>query len=269
MSQAPLRALLEAIAGRAGLIECLDEGVTDKREIERRLDKSRSTINRWLSDLRDADVITSEADGHQLTVVGKLAYEQYIDFEHRFTDIFNAKPLLVYLPTDLEFDVRILEGAEVLLSDEIAPQEPILRLEDMVRKAQTRTVQGSSPVVLPRYVDFFYEQIVDEGLEAEFVLETDVLEYLLSAYHEEVSEIMDTGRGTFTRVDGRGLPYGLAIVDEEGVWVGIYEPGGGLRGAIINTSKSAIEWGHEQYDEVRSRADVVDQSDIQLRSATC
>jgi predicted transcriptional regulator len=260
---------LEAIAGRAGLIECLDEGVTDKREIEERLNKSRSTINRWLSDLREADVITSEAEGHKLTVVGRLAYEEYVQFEERFSDIHNAKPLLVYLAPEVDFDVRILEGAEILLSDEIAPQEPILRLEDMVQKAQTRTIHGVSPVVLPRYVDFFHDQIVAEGLEAEFVLETDVMEYLLSAYHDEVTAVMETDRGTFTRVEGQGLPYGLAVVDDEGVWVGIYESGGGLRGAIINKSLDAIQWGHEKYDSVRQRAEVVDSSDVMLRGASC
>lgn len=269
MSQAPIRALLEAIAGRAGLIECLDEGVTDKREIEERLDKSRSTINRWLSDLREADVITSEAEGHELTVVGKLAYQEYVQFEERFSDIFNAKPLLVYLPTYVDFDIRILEGAEVLISDEIAPQEPILRLEDMVRKAETRTLQGVSPVVLPRFVEFFHDQIVAEGLEAEFVLETQVMEYLLSAYYDEVTDVMDSERGIFTRVEGQGLPYGLAVVDDEGVWVGIYEPGGGIRGAIINKSHAAIQWGHEKYSSVRARAEVVDQSDVMLRGASC
>lgn len=267
MDQAPIRALLEAIAGRARLIECLDEGVTDKREIEDRLNKSRSTINRWLSDLREADVITPEADGHQLTVAGKLAYQEYVRFEQRFSNIINAKPLLVYLPTDVDFDVRILEDAEVLISHEIAPQEPIHRLEDMVQKAETRTVHGISPVVLPRYVEFFYDQIVAEGLEAEFVFETEVMEYLLSAYHDEVTDVMETKRGSFCQVEGKALPYGLVVVDDEGVWVPIYESGGGLRGAIINTSPAAIHWGHEQYDTVRKRAEVLDQSDVMLRGA--
>lgn len=268
MSQGPTRALLEAIAGRAELIECLTEGITDKRDLEARLGKSRSTINRWLNALRQADVITPAAEGHQLTVLGTLAYEEYARFEHRFTGIVNAKPLLVYLPSDVEFGVEVLEDAEVLLSEEIAPLEPILRLEEMVQTAETRVLKAISPVILPRYVEFFHHQVMTNGFEVEFVLERQVMEYLLSAYNEELTAMLETGHGTFSRVEGSALPYGLVVIDQEGIWIGIYEPGGGLRGAIINTSQAAIEWAHDQYNNVRGRAEAVEQGDLMLRGAT-
>lgn len=268
MTRAPIRALMDAIAGRVELLDCLACGVTDKREIEDRIGKSRSTINRWLGNLQDADVITSEAEGYRLTAVGGLAYREFVEFENRYSALVNVRPLLSFLPADVDFDFRLLDGAEVLLSDEIAPHEPIHRLEDLVRKSKTRVVEGTSPVVLPRYVDFFHEQIISEGLEAEFVLETTVFEYLLTAYHDEVTAIMDSGRGRFWSLNDGGLPYAMAVVENEGVWIGVHDPSGGIRGAILNTSVTAVEWGREQYNGILEHAEAVDQSDVMLRSAS-
>jgi predicted transcriptional regulator len=259
---------MDAIAGRVELLECLSEGLTDKRDIEDRLGKHRSTIKRWLDDLQDADIIASEAEGYQITAVGELAYREYRQFEGRFSTLVNVRPLLAFLPADVELGFRLLEGAEVLLSDEIAPHEPIHRLEDMVRKSKTRVVEGTSPVVLPRYVDFFHQQIMTKNLEAEFVLESTVFEYLLTAYHDEVTDIMDSGRGRFWSLSDRGLPYAMAVVEDEGVWVGVHGPQGGIRGAIINVSEDAIEWGRDQYNSILERAEAVEPSDVMLRSAS-
>ncbi len=267
MERTPVRALLEVIAGRTGLLECLDEGVTDKRDIEDRLEKSRSTINRWLADFRDAGFITPEVEGHEVTLLGKLAYLEYRSFEQRFTSLHDAHPLLASLPSDVNIDMRLLEEAEVLVSHEIAPQEPILRLEDMVQRPEAMFVKRLSPVVLPRHVDFFYDQITNQGLQMEYVLENQVLEYVLTAYHQQVQEAMESGQADIRRLDGRGVPFGLAIVEDVGVWVGVYEPGGGLRGAIINDTVSAFEWAEETYEQSRSGSEIVEESDIMLRGA--
>lgn len=265
MSRAPKREFLDAIAGRAGLFECILGGETDKRALERRLSISRSTINRWLSDLQKADIIAEHGNGYHLTLSGRLAYQEYDRFDDRFSAIFNAKPVLRYLPDDVSIDMRLLVDAEIILSSEIAPQEPVLRLEDMVLKAETRTFQGISPVILPRYVEFFHAQIVNNGLEAEFVLEAEVMDYLISANRDDVAEIIESEGGTLARLQTMGLPFGLGIVDDEGVWVGVHEPGGGFRGAIINTSAAALEWAQELFAEIRNRADVIEKKDLLYR----
>lgn len=268
MTQTQVRAILNAIAGRVEILDCLSEGLTDLREIETSIGKSRSTTRRWLSNLEDVDVIASDPDGYRITAMGQLAYNQYRQFEHRYSDLVNARPLLKHLPADGRIDHRLLEDAEIVMSNEFAPQEPIRRLEDMVRKSSTQMVEGSSPVVLPRYVDFFHELILAEKLDAEFVLTAEVMDYLSTAYNDKVVEIVGTDRGTFWTLEGEGLPFALAVINNEGVWLGVHEAGGSIRGAIINTSSEAVEWGHEQYHGLRDRAEPVDSSDLMLRGGS-
>lgn len=268
MNRTPVRALLKAIAGREGILDCIAEGLTDKRSIEDRLGISRSSVTRWIGDLQDVDVITCEAQGLQITALGKLAYQEYDRLEHRFSDLINAGPLLKHLPSDIDLDLRVLEDAEVILSDEIAPLEPFRRLEDMVRNAEMANVRGCLPIVVPRFVDFFHAQIMAGDLEAEFVLKSGLLEYLMTAYHTEFVDLVESGRGTFWSIEGSGPPYALALVGEEGIWVGVHKPGDSFRGAIINTSQSAIDWGHEQYYRLRDSAAPVDRSDMMFRGGS-
>lgn len=268
MTQPQVRAMLNAIAGRVELLDCLAEGVTDKPDIVREIGKSRSTITRWLVELEEADLIRSDIDGYRITALGELAYREYHRFEQQYSDLVNARPLLKFLPADGRIEPRLLEGAEIVLSTEFAPQEPIRRLEDTVRRSNTRMFEGSSPVVLPRYVEFFHEMIISDDLDAEFVLTTELMEYLTMAYNAEVNDMMDSERGTFWSLEGDGLPYALAVIDDEAVWVGVHKAGGDIHGAIINTARGAIDWGREQYHRLRDRAEPVDPSDLMLRGGS-
>lgn len=268
MERTPVRNLLEAIAGRTGLLECLEEGLTDKREIEERLNKSRSTINRWLIGFRNAGIITPEAEGHEVTLFGRIAAREYRNVEQRFTSLNDARPLLTCFQQDVSIDMRLLEGAEVLESNEIAPHEPARRLEEMVRRSEDKVIKGFSPLILPRYIDFFHGQVTNRDLEVEFVFGNEVLEYLLMAYYADIQEIIGSDRARILRLEGVGEPFGLVIIDDVGVWVGIYEPGGALRGAIINSTDDAFEWARETYDRLRERTETIEESDIMLRSAT-
>lgn len=267
MDRPPKHEFLEAMVGRAPLLDSLVDGLSDRSTLEATLSRSRSTINRWLVELLEADVICETNGGYRLTLIGRLAYQEYDRFEKRFSAIYNAKPLLGYLPDDAAIDMRLLVDAEVLLSQEFAPQDPVIRLEDMIRTANTGTFRGITPVILIRFIEFFHDQIVTEGLRAEFVLEATAIDYLLSAFHDEISEIIETDRGTFAGLHDEKVPFGLGVIDGEAVWVGVYESGGGLRGAIINTSPAALEWGQEQFEHYRERAEVVEPKDLIYRGS--
>lgn len=264
MSDISVRGLLSVISNRVELLACLETGVTDKREIEDCLGKSRTTVNRWLNDLEESGLVSLQANQYELTLFGEIVYAQYRRIETQFDDLLQSKPLLKFLSPECGVDIRLIQHAEVLISTDIAPQEPVLRLEDLIENATTHQIKGISPVVLPRYIDFFSDQILHQDLEAEFVLEKDVMEYLVVSYNDIITDVMNSSRGSFARVE-TGLEYGLVIIDNEAVWVGIHEPGGGLRGAIINHAEPAIEWGLEQFERVQRRAEPITADDIVLR----
>lgn len=257
-------ALLQKVASRADVLECLYNGVSDSRVIEERIGVSRMTIYRALQELREFGLVAGE-NPPRLTLVGKLAYEQYKQVDQGLSNLIEVTPLLGHLSPDVELGPRVLNEAEVCLPQGGAPHDPVLRLEKLVQEAESKELKGFSPVVLPAYVRFFHKQIVERGFEAEFVVAFRPIEYLLVHHMREMTEVMETGRCTFYKLSGVKIPYGVVTVVGEGIWIGIYDSDEMLRGAIINKSPAAIRWGLEQYDHFQEQAELLDQKDLLLR----
>lgn len=256
MNEDQIRELLTAVSRRSGVIDCFLDDVTDKREIEDRLGISRTTVNRAFRQLENVDAIVAEGGKYRLTFLGKLAHQQYEDLEGSYETLVEAKSLLLYLPSDAHLDASVLDGVDVLESSDIAPHEPIRRLEAVVRNGET--VKGCFPVALPWFVDFFHEQVVEDGLVAEFIFPDRLVEYLLTAYNDEVSGIIGSGNGTIYRLsEDQVLPFGLVIVDDGLVWIGVYGEGNALRGAFVNTSEAAVAWCLDVFADSREAAEEV------------
>lgn len=51
------------------------------------------------------------------------------------------------------------------------------------------------------------------------------------------------------------LSFGLITVDNDAVWVGIYDDGGALHAALGNTTNGAVEWAREVYEQYKRQAD--------------
>jgi len=89
--------LLETIARRACVIQCLLDDRADKRELEAVLDVSRTTVDRAVSSLDDAGCIVYQDGKWEVTLLGKLAYNEYEQLAARYRGLTAAQPLLDHL----------------------------------------------------------------------------------------------------------------------------------------------------------------------------
>lgn len=251
MSGAISPSLLETVARRACVIEHLLEDHTDKRELEATLDVSRTTVDRAVSGLSDAECIGYQDGKWKVTLLGQLAYEEYEQLTVRYRALIAAQPLLLQLPLETPLDIRLLTDAEVLLAEPPAPHTPITKLENLLQRCEQ--IRGFSSVVLPRYIPLFYDHIIEQEADTGLILDNDLVEYLWTNYPDKMGAVLETDHGMMWRLDQK-LPFGLILIDEEIVWFAVYDEDGGLKGSIVNDSNDAVAWATEMFHSYRQQA---------------
>ncbi len=256
------RSVLEAIYRRTDLIDQLAEGVVDKRELTDQLDVSRATVDRAVRELESADLIERTEEGYALTLLGRLAHEEFRRFLERLESLHRARDQLEHLPPEFEIDPEVLVGATVMPSDQPMPHEPIKRLETLV--VESNRVIGYSPVIFPEFVSLFYREITEGGLTAELFLDEALIEGLWSNYAEQFREAITTEGCTLYQLPAaHGPPVGIALLDDVTVWIGIYDDGN-LQGMIVADSARAREWARERFDYYRDHArELSDSSELE------
>jgi len=246
--------LLETIAHRACVIQCLLDDRADKRELEAVLDVSRTTVDRAVSSLDDAGCIVYQDGKWEVTLLGKLAYNEYEQLAARYRGLTAAQPLLDHLSPETPIDVRLPTGAEVLLAEPPAPHAPVTQLEDLLNDSEQ--IKGLSSVILPTYVPLFYHHIVERGTDTDLVLDTELVEYLWASHPDEIDAVLETDNGIVWCLEQKP-PFGFVLIDEEVVWFAVYDEDGGLKGTIVNDSEAAVTWATEVFHSYRQQAERV------------
>ena len=241
--------LLKCLRKRESLIKYLIEDTTGKRALTEKLDVSRPTVDRAFRELEEIGFIESQGTDYRPTLYGQLAFEQYEMFTNTIDQLLKGEDMFIHLPPSRPIDYKVLEGAEIRSAPRHAPHEPLLQVRELVKPAHQIT--GLSPVVLPDLVRLFHEQIVENRVAAEFILQEPLIETITANYKNELDEVLESGRASF-RETNEMIPFGLLIIDDETVWVGIYDLEGSLQGTITNDSTDAVAWATEIYQSYRN-----------------
>ncbi|MFY4815000.1 helix-turn-helix transcriptional regulator [Haloarcula sp. AONF1] len=251
--------LLETVARRASVIKRLLENRADKRELEADLDVSRTTIDRAIRRLTDADCIVCQDGKWEVTLLGQFAYEEYEQLATGYRSLIVAQPLLDHLSPTTPVDMRVITDADVLLAEPPAPHEPVTKLEDLLQYCER--VKGLSSVVLPRYVSLFHHHIVDCGTDTNLIFGSELVGYLWTNHRDEMEMILKTDNAKVWETDQKPS-FGVVLIDEEVVWFAVYGSNGGLKGTIINDSDSAISWAIEVLQSYRQQSKMISLQDI-------
>lgn len=244
--------LLETVSSRSSVIEYLLEDRADKRELEEALDISRTTIDRAIRRLNEIDCITYREGKWEVTLLGELAYQEYVQSATRYVGLAEARPLLRHLPPETPMDARFLADAEISLAEPQAPHGLIAQLDDLFQGSEQ--IKGFSSVVLPRYVPLLNHHIVERGMDAELILDYDLIEHLCADYPKETIAVFEADNARVWRLDYKS-PLGLVLIDEEVVWFAVHDEDGGLKGSIINDNDNAVAWATEVFRSYRQQAD--------------
>jgi len=244
--------VFELFAKRRDLVETLAEEPLTQRELVARSSASQSTVSRALSSLRELHVVSRSAGTYELTPHGRLLLGTFRDYVRETEDLFRASPVVAALPSDVDLDAAVLDGATISRSKPHAPDAAIRPLIDV--KQEATRLRSCTPVVWTAMVRTVTEQIATNDLSAEIVMTEDVAEELSSLYANHQTAY-GTGRLRLYTLPGE-LPYGLSLTETPtetyaGITVRLESD---VWGTIVNTNEAAIDWVETRFDEVVERA---------------
>ena len=235
---------------RAGVFERLLEGSASRKELEKALDVSRATLHRIVTFLGEHDLVV-EDDDVSLTPLGRIVAREVTGYVDRMDAAGKLAPLLNesdFEAVSTPLDLSLLEDARVTLPKSGQPQLPAQRVVDIVDDAAF--VRGFGPVVMPIYVDVFHRRITD-GMQAELLVEPDVMEGLEGPYQEALAESLSSGNLDIAIHDA--LPFGLVITDSVVGLLG-YDHDDVLRIFVEADGAGLREWADAVYEEYREEA---------------
>jgi predicted transcriptional regulator len=240
--------LLQHLAHRGGVLQCIRDGVFDSQEIADQVDKSRSTVDRNLRILKDNDYVREHHNRYELTRFGEYALELYEFAE----PLGRAEQFIPYLPS--ETPITLLQDANIRQSGGTVPQRPIEHVEELIRAADQLKI--IAPAVIPSLIDALSERIRNDSLTIDIIMSGDVLEELWSTYSEELHSCLESKTCMLWQTDEE-LSFGLVIADDETVCLGVYDESMRLLGTITNSSVDALDWPLETFHEYRDASDEV------------
>ncbi|WP_336339392.1 helix-turn-helix transcriptional regulator [Haloarcula brevis] len=228
-----------------------------KPELVAALDRSRSTVDRAVGALREADLVERTGSEYVVTYAGRQAMVAYEGFRDRLDALHRAHPVLSALPADVDIDPAVLHDADVETASPSAPTAPTEQTVDVLDG--TTSFQGTGPAVFPRYVDIIESLWSDTAVDVELVVTDAVVESLDSA-HPDRRDTLEALSNVSLYVTGEPMPYAVWTADRaDGAVSGIVVyTETGIKGTINNDTEAMNEWAREKYEAYRRNARPLD-----------
>lgn len=247
--------LIQTLFKRKPVVNCLHEGVTDKREMVSALDISRPTVDRSIRDLEDQGVIERHDGEYQFTLYGLFVVNKFRNVLSTYETFIKVRPLLLSLPSESDLTMSVLEEAEVTVPHEYAPHEPLRYIEQEIEEADE--IKLILPTILPSQLEFFADQATNAGLEGELIVREEAVEVLLTAYADSLDAILAADSECRVWSTPNPTEYGVLVVDSSVVHIIGYSKDGGLTAVITNDSKAAVEWAENLFVQSRQGSNEV------------
>jgi predicted transcriptional regulator len=240
---------------RVDVFEQLNDGVTDKREIEEQLGVSRQTVSRAIDELETVGLIEYDhAEGYATTRLGDLNYDRYVRFAGETAKLSRAKRFLLDAQPPIELDFRIVSGGSISVSRLPDPEELVQEIEaTLVGGSHVKIV---SPIISRRFVDVFSRK-ADTDDEMDIVFDDGMYPYVSDKYGAELREwlLSENCRIYAVDIDVNAV---AAIIDDATVWLGVCDDSGGITTAVTNDEPEAVAWTQRLFETYRSNATRMD-----------
>ncbi|MEF8883048.1 MAG: tetratricopeptide repeat protein [Halapricum sp.] len=240
---------IELLDKRIEFVELLEGDPLHKPEIVERLDHSRSTVDRAISDLTEAGFVERVTEGFVTTPTGRLATERYRAFRSETASILAARDVLAALPPDADPPTSLLTNGE---SHPVAGSYELL-------EALVSTLDGATTyrALLPRVVDsrhlrLWHARAVGGDLTVSLVGRPSLVDRLCAEFPVLLDEL--SGTDSFSLTQNETPPYGLVLVERDGdpdrVFLLAYDDG--LAGYLTSTDREAVRWAERTIESIRA-----------------
>jgi tetratricopeptide (TPR) repeat protein/predicted transcriptional regulator len=256
----------ELVAKRVEFVELFEDGqCLEPREFVDRLDSSRSTVTRALSELRDAGLLQKTTTGYTATAAARMAVAEYRRYEATMASILRAGDLLEPISTDSLPSMDFLVGSKHQPVTDDAPFRPLETVADRVRGAEA--IQAYLPtLVTPYLLRLLAERASVDQTTTEVVFDEGLFREVRGQYPELLGHLAASDDSTVWTATDREYAVFLAThADHTTCSMVVYEDSATVLGALHNDEPDAVDWGQSVFAGIRDGGtEVTDQ----LKDAT-
>lgn len=242
---------------RIRILDALREHEQLERDsLKEQIDASRTTIRRSLEALEEHNWVIRENTTYSITPCGELVADELFQLIETTQVALTFQPIFRWIsPDEVDFDLRMVENANVTLSDEYDPYAPVNRHVESLK--ETVQFRGLLPRVGRDAMETALRQLNelnDPNAYHEVIVQIEGAELLQSdpLYTQLRTQLEETGRYTPFVYDGT-IPHYLGILDGS-VQIGIIDDSGVLRALIESDSEESRIWAEEMYEEYKREA---------------
>lgn len=249
-------AYLARSENRVAILRAVDEGPLDRRDLERAVGVSRSTLSRVLRELEEERgwIRRTDEGGFRSTRAGSLVLDRFVPLLETVGGLQTLGEGMAHLPVEaMDVDVRHFHDAELVEPTEL---DPTAAFEYGVgRMRASDTIRSVSRTVPPPYVRALHEEVTEGGSTAEIVLDPEYLDAVrdteLAALWHEVARTEDI------RTADERLPFRM-LVFEDVVHHWLCSDDGDQVGLLESGNPTVREWAEGTVDRYLADGEPVD-----------
>jgi len=251
--------LLHTVNRRWECLQAIVEQPQEKRALVETLSMPRSTLDKVVRELEQAELVAYREGVWQPTIAGEATAAAYADCAASVASIHDAGTLLSPLEGRPDIPTAVLDGAESYPAEEPVPDAVLTEFLDRVGVADR--IQGVAPRALSGYTDRVFRVADDNDTTLEMTLADSVFEQLSTLDPETVAD----------RLEAELFSVYRAPVDSAfGFWIGedpdhlglIVYADRGVHGIIVNDTPAAVDWGLERYRSIHEEAVPITPADV-------
>lgn len=245
-------AFLARSAHRVAVLEALADGPRGRDDLRVETGASDPTIGRVLGDFEARGWTRRDGRAYALTQPGAFVADHFgtllaqMDTERRLRDVWRM------LPGELDgFTLDLVADGVVTTVEPGDPYAPANRCASFYPK--TDRVRGFDAALTAPHNFETLSELITEGLEAEFVIPSDVSRNLRASYPEADGAMASSDNLTTWWNDA--LPLCRVIVFDDRVGVGGYDPDSGVLAVYVDSGSPELrEWAVATFERFRREA---------------
>lgn len=234
--------------------QCFEKIISEPRskcDLANDLSYSRSTLDRAISELKDAALISYDDGVWTPTLLGWCTYQTHTRYWSQLGDLSEAAPILQHLSMDDRLDCSIFEGATIHEVESAVPDAVIAKTCESLRTANS--IKIATPTLMIGLIGGLVEGLAncpDTQIQISIPQPTyrrakDTSESLLNRFVETCNVQLHHTEIPFS--------FGLWCADMDRIGIiGFSEQG--ITGMIVNDTDEAVRWANRKFDSLTAEA---------------
>lgn len=248
-------AYLARSENRVRVLQALDNGHRDRRDLVDAIDGSTATVGRVLQEFQDRGWAQRTADGYYLMAVGREVLAAFRPFIGTLTAIQHLGEAVDWIPTDEHpIELSAFRDAIVRYPRRDDPAEVTdYFLRELKATTSFRALTHLVPIEAKQRE--FLDGLRSGEMDVETVITDDLLAYLQRDPDHRSRHVDLIEAGYRTATCGERVPCNLFVFDDLVLLSESHPEDGNPYAAIVSQNPRVLAWANDLFEQYQERAD--------------